>query len=429
MKLTPIKSIIIIIAVGFIVYLNALSGAILSGDDSLIVNSKSATQLNFDSLMSFMDSLTHDLMGVDPFGYHLTNVVLHLGTCVLLFYFLRIFFPIDASLFGVLLFTVLPIHTENVTWISGKAHLLIGLEFLSVFLLFYKKKYLWAFLIFLLSIYPGDKNINIVNLWTGLIPVFLAIYLLVERKFKELFKIIPYFGIFAIIILLYFSTITQRIAYTAPGYRNEVNLWTEFIYSTFSHLWLMIYPVNLVLYHENVFVRFNSLVWGTVIIILLGGFSVYIYKKSKPIFLGLVLFFLFLSPTYSPFPIGWVIAERYAYTPSILLSILLAWIVAKNYRYTIPICLIILSLYAVRTIDRNADYKTDERFWRATVKSNPFSPKARNDMGVMYARESNVIKALQEFKNALRIKPDFKDAQNNLDLVKKALAGTIKIKY
>jgi len=423
-----------IIIIGLAVYWNALYCTALSGDDSEIINYHYQTgKIFFESPASFLDNAVCKLTTGEeftPMGFHGINIFLHLFVCIMVFYFLKMFFEPEASFYGALLFTILPVHTENVTWISGKSHIIIALCFLGVFLLFCRRHYVWAWILFAAGVWPGMGKINIVNLWLGVTPVFLVIYLLVYRKFRELYRVVPYFLIFAFLMMFHLNTIRERIAFTAPGYRNGINLWTEFIYSTFSHFWLMIYPAKLVIYHEGVLVNFNALIWGSAIIILLGGLLVYIYKKSKPLFLGLVLYFLFLAPTYSPFPIGWVIAERYAYLPSILLSIIVACLISTRHKQAVLlICMSLMFFYGARTVDRNADYKTDAVFRRATLASAPYSPKARNDMGVIYARESNVIMALQEFSNALRIKPDFKDARTNLELVEKALLQKIKIKY
>jgi hypothetical protein len=424
--------IFIILIVGFAVYFNALYCEALSGDDALIIDYQDKVgRLGCGNVASLLDKIAYDFLGGDnPVSYHFVNIVLHLAVCVLLLYFLKIFFSPLPSLYGALIFTILPIHTENVTWIAGKIHILIGLSFLSTFLLFHYKKYLWALLVFTLGIYPGFNQISIVNLWVGLTPIFIGAYLLIYKKYRELWKLIPFFIIFGIIAALFIFVVLERINYTAAGYKHGVNLWANFIYSVFSHFWLMIYPANLMLYHENVLVTFSVLAWSSAVILLLGGFSVYLYKKAKPLLLGLILFFLFLSPTYSPFPVGWVIAERYAYVPSILLSIVVAYAISSKYKdIVVLICLTAIVFYFARTIDRNADYKTSGRFCRVNVMANPLSSKARNDLGVVYAQESNVIRALQEFGNALRIEPDFKAARTNLELVEKALLQKIKIKY
>jgi len=429
---SDINYLLIILLVGFSVYFNSLFCNIITGDDQEIINYHVETgKISLENSNSFLDSLIYQFVGKSPKGYHFLNILLHLIVCVLVFYFLKIFFDIEASFYGALLFTVLPIHTEAVTWIAGKPHILIALCFLGSFLAFHYNQFPISMLLFFLGFYPGINKINLVNLWLGMVPVFFIIYLLVYKRFKELYKVGAYLICYISIVLFYLKDINDRISDTAVNFKSTAsNIWITFIYSIYNHFWLMIYPKNLVLYHENINVDLFAVWWGTLGIIIFGGSLVYIYKKSKPLFLGLAIFFLFLSPTFSPKPLSWVIAERYAYLPSILVSVIAACLISSRYKnVVITILFPLLFLYGIRTVDRNADYKTDERFRRATLASAPYSPKARNDMGVIYARESNIIKAAQEFRNALKLNPDFKEAKDNMDLVIKAVKKGITIKY
>jgi hypothetical protein len=65
--------------------------------------------------------------GLRPFGYHLTNVVLHVAACVLLMRLLRALnvgdFP---SVSATLLFAVHPLSPASVAWIPGRNDLLLG---------------------------------------------------------------------------------------------------------------------------------------------------------------------------------------------------------------------------------------------------------------------------------------------------------------
>ena len=62
--------------------------------------------------------------GGEPFGFHLTNVVLHAGITALLALLLLRFFPWWAALVGGAVFAVHPVHTEAVANVVGRAELL-----------------------------------------------------------------------------------------------------------------------------------------------------------------------------------------------------------------------------------------------------------------------------------------------------------------
>ncbi|MBW2271341.1 MAG: hypothetical protein JRH16_22545 [Deltaproteobacteria bacterium] len=71
--------------------------------------------------------LDHRVWGADPIGFHLTNLLIHLATCALLFVVCTRYgaSPIAAALAG-LLFGLSPRLSESVFWVSGRTDLLAG---------------------------------------------------------------------------------------------------------------------------------------------------------------------------------------------------------------------------------------------------------------------------------------------------------------
>ena len=71
------------------------------------------------------------LFGLDPFGWHLLNILLHAGVCAVGFLLLRRWAvpPLVCAVI-VVLFAVHPVHTESVAWISGSPDVLFGSFFL-----------------------------------------------------------------------------------------------------------------------------------------------------------------------------------------------------------------------------------------------------------------------------------------------------------
>jgi tetratricopeptide (TPR) repeat protein len=79
--------------------------------------------------------LNFRLFGRDPFGWHLLNILLHVGVCMLAYLLLRRWdLTQNMSFAATLIFTLHPIHTESVAWIAGSPDLLFGLFLLSSFL-------------------------------------------------------------------------------------------------------------------------------------------------------------------------------------------------------------------------------------------------------------------------------------------------------
>ncbi len=65
------------------------------------------------------------IWGLNPAGFHLTNIIIQILNCLLLYFVL---FELGVgqlvSLLSSLLFSVFPLHFENVSWISGRTDLL-----------------------------------------------------------------------------------------------------------------------------------------------------------------------------------------------------------------------------------------------------------------------------------------------------------------
>lgn len=151
--------IIILSLVVFAAYSNSLSGGFIWDDEALIVDNhlvkdfkyvlevfKSelhpGTSTNYyRPLEAISFSADYSVYKLNPFGYHLTNILLHL--LVGIFLFLLLYEMTKNSFLSLctsLLFLVSPIHTEAVSYISGRADPLAGLCILIS---------LWSYSVFL----------------------------------------------------------------------------------------------------------------------------------------------------------------------------------------------------------------------------------------------------------------------------------------
>ncbi len=63
---------------------------------------------------------------------------------------------------------------------------------------------------------------------------------------------------------------------------------------------------------------------------------------------------------------------------------------------------------------RNFDWKNQDTLWLATAKTSPSSHQNHNNLGDLYARRGEYEKAVEEFKKAIELKPDYGDAYHNL---------------
>ena len=158
-KFKPFIFVILIIILGFTIYFNSLGGSFIWDDAGLIQgNAYLKDWSNFPQIFTkniwagigegssiwrplqmmtyFVD---YSLWKLDPWGYHLTNILLHLLAALALYWFVSILFNNRIlALFSSLLFIAHPVHVEAVSYISGRADSLVTIFVLVAFIFYLK---------------------------------------------------------------------------------------------------------------------------------------------------------------------------------------------------------------------------------------------------------------------------------------------------
>lgn len=108
--------------------------------------------------------------GLNPLGWHVTNLILHSGVCVVAYALLRRWTFSAATAFTItILFAVHPVHVESVAWLSGSPDLIFSLAFLGSlwFATSYRESRLTKHLLLTALLYAfalGAKEIGIICL-------------------------------------------------------------------------------------------------------------------------------------------------------------------------------------------------------------------------------------------------------------------------
>ncbi len=186
------KFIVIIFALSVVLYANSIRGIFISDDVRAIVLNPQISDITLSGDLDLADlsnKLLYKVAKENPIPYHLFNIFLHAVNSVLVFYLLLYFFSVWSSFWGALVFSAHPVHTEAVSWISGKPYLLSTLFILASFLLYLSAnskdklqigKYLISLLLHIISIFTT---------WYALLyPGIILLYDIVttsRRAFKE----------------------------------------------------------------------------------------------------------------------------------------------------------------------------------------------------------------------------------------------------
>lgn len=427
-------ALIFLILLAFGVYANSLKNEFLSDDIAGIMQEKNIANpfyflthqtVNFFRYLVY--GISYHLGGLTPIAFRLGNVILHIGSVLLIFAIISILNGPGLALLTAGLFAVHPILIEGVAWISGGIHSQYTFfDLLS--LLFYilarsknwdKKLLLVSLSCFLIALFTTEKSV--------VLPLILVVFeFSFGRLNKNWKKLVPYFllGGFCAIFVILGGNFSSRVSALRSQYYQEGGLYnplTQIPIALSSYLELMAWPSGLTLYHSEMAFSYSQYIFRFAITALFFGAIAYtFFAKKKQYFFWLTFFFISLLPMLTPFKVAWIVAERYAYFGAIGIFIIFCiglqkiGEVLKNKYITYLIWGLIIIALSVKTITRNVDWKNQDNLWLAAAKTSPSSPQNHNNLGDLYARHGNLEKAAEEFQYATKLKPDYGDAYHNL---------------
>src|SRR3990172_2831732 len=334
-------------------------------------------------LINLLYSIDYFIWGPNPFGFHLTNVLTHTLTGVILYLVLLRIIAIEPVAFlASLFFLAHPIHTEAVSWISGREEMALTLPLIII--------------LYDVCFRLRDKSFSL------------------SRNFKAY---IYYFGllagylIFRIIILGGVGSgqvIPGNNYFTAIYTTSRIFVW---------YIWKLIFPVNLAV-SDVVRLAFSltePTVAGSIILLLLLllAAAVFLYRSNPELSFGILWFFLTLIPVSNLFPSLHYKAERYLYLPSIGYCIILAILLWKLHIYAVrrwpaakwgivALASLISLAYGILTFDRNFDWKDDLTIFTDAVRKSPYTREAYAELGVTYREMQRYREAEAAFLAALR---------------------------
>ncbi len=295
-------------------------------------------------------ALDHSLWRFDPHGYHLTNLLLHLVNVLLIYALISMIggrgrIWIGTAFLTSLFFATNPIHTESVTWVKNRSDILallfLLLSMFSFIGFFRTKEAKRRFLLYSASLFFYIMALFSKSMALPL-PFIMAVYILCfwggQKKVKDLTATLPFFGVMALYVL--FKMFLLGTVGTAESPPEPLGAYSHIllIFKTIGYyLKLLILPVNLnadralvipkSFFEPAVAGSFGLLIALTIVAArlffrALSGLG----RKSN----GLILFALFwifitlLPVSNIVFLVSRPIAEQRLYIPSAGFSLLLA---------------------------------------------------------------------------------------------------------
>ena len=421
------KFLLILILGTTALYFNSLNGAFVSDDYATIPHNPKIMDFRH-GLSGWMGGLinwgTAVVFGIEnPLPYHIISLLFYLGTIVLVFVLTEVLFDDERiSYITSILFAVMPVHVESVSWISGKPYLLNAFFVLISFILFIcfskteEKKYLWQFLISLLFSFAAERV-----RFLALIFLILIYWVSFEHALKDklsLKKLILWLGLATTITLItLWPQIMNRINTVNSGTNASGSVFSNPFYqyptSMAKYLQLLVFPVDLTLYHT----MYTFPVWFNWLILLVYiACLVWFWFKNKKYFFALAFIFAATAPSMAPVKVSWMVAERYLFLGSVGMAMLGGLLIKKIWSKKVATVLLmtfLVSVYSIRVYQRNIDWQTNHNLWVNTCWVSPNSHNAWNNIGDDYDKLNDPENAIKAFAQSYAVKTNYADAYHN----------------
>lgn len=451
---------LLLMAAGFLVYLNSFGAPFIFDDIHMIV--KNPDIKSWAAISDMFDrarfvyygtfALNYALGGLHVFGYHLVNVIIHILSALILYGIVKqtLTLPIfedrfqhesrELSFAISLLWLIHPLQTASVTYISQRAESLMGLFYLFVLYCstrgFQSKRPLGWYAASILSAILGMATKQAIVSVPAV--VFLYDCVFISKSFHQVLKRRFFF----------YTMLTLAVSVTpvgffgsygtsgSAGFSYKAMTWAEYAMTQpaviLHYIKLVFWPSPLCLdYVWPIVTNFREvIVPGSILLLLIGSVLWLLLYHPRAGFLG-ASFFIMLGPTSSIVPIADAAFEHRMYLPlaSIVAGAVLGidelfhrlsqrsaqgkfdegtiLLIRKGFFLFVVLALSCLTLF------RNYDYRSDLSIWEDTVKKRPENPRAHNNLGYALFARGDFDGARQHFEEAVKLFP-MADAYLNL---------------
>ncbi len=440
----PLFFTIVILALTFIAFLPSLQNGFIStwDDGAYVINNPTIHHLNPGSVKEMFTTFTassyvplplltfaieYKISGLNPFIYHLTNLLLHLLCTFLVFYILRMLkLNLIYAAIGALIFGVHPMHVESVAWITERKDLLSSLFCLASIGIYIrylnsdKKKLLFILLSFVLFILALFSKITAVTLPLSLLLI--DYHLERPLKRKVFIEKIPFFILALIFGVAEIILLQKQGAFKTHEFINFADQIFMGFYALSAYIIKFFIPIHLSAIYPWLSAPGRALpflYYISPLFILLLGFLVFkVTRKNRALLFGSLFFLvniiLMFQAQILTQGIGFL-ADRFAYLPYLGLCFLAGWSseqLIRNQKELKPLVLgilfLIILVFAGMTFNRNKVWENDFTLWNDTIEKYPDEVyKSYANRGIAFTALGRWDDAINDFNRVIVMAPKF----------------------
>jgi protein O-mannosyl-transferase len=375
------------------------------------------------------------LWGMNPIGYHVTNLFLHIITSLLIWLILRKL-SIPGAFFAAMIFLIHPVNVESVAWIAQRKNLLAMLFFLLAIFFYLKTEipspsshnqtssfwYWLSLLTFILSMLSKGSVV--------VLPVLLLGITWWSRPLekRDLARIAPFFisALLFTIVNIWFQRHGQDVVIRNAGF-------VERLLGAGNVVWFYLYkailPLNLSFVYPQWRVQADHPLWWlplSAALTVTAVLWVYRRKWSRPLLFAWAFFCVSLVPVLGITDVYFMkfslVSDHYQHIAiiGVVVTAAAGWGVWRDrMRDAVRIgadCVavaVICTLFSL-TWQQCGLYHDEITLYKDTLQKNPDCWMIHNNLGLALQNAGRPEEAIEHYQQALRLKIDYYEAYYNL---------------
>lgn len=359
--------------------------------------------------------LDYSIWKLNPMGYHLTNLVLHVANTITFLYLLNLISVGNRiALISSIIFAIHPVHVQAVNAINFREDLMVTFFYLLSLICFIrglnsgvgKRDFIWSLLFYLLALLSKETALTL--------PIICLLYIITWKKGSPPKWVFAGY-IFVTAIYLLFLLYARHLSGGMMVYYEASLL--ERLYGSLvilgRYLWLHIIPIGLTAdYDAKPFfeLTLKNILSALAMFILFIWFLRRFTIKPGLVSFSFAWFFITLIPAMNLIPLLKPAAERYLYLPSIgVITLIAIWassLLDKKRKPIVGVLSTLIVIFSVLTINGNTVWKDNYSLWHDTVRKAPKNSSAHRQLGLIYEEKKQFTKAYIEYQAALKFAPE-----------------------